>query len=119
MTEESGERVPFAKRDSAEIASELAEAFDKFAFFDPDDPPASNEAEWSELSAECRAVISAEMLNKPTECKISKRGTASIVLATCQAETGGGYGGFERCIAYQMYKAAKWKLLWYGREDTD
>ncbi len=118
MTEESGERVPFAKRDSSEIASKLAEVLDKFAFH-TDDPPVSSEAEWSELSAECREVISAEMLNDPQECSISKCGNASIVLATCQVETGGGYGVWERCFAYQYHPSAKWQLLWYEREDTD
>jgi hypothetical protein len=119
MSEEAGNRVPFEKRDPSDIANELADAFGTFAFFGPDDPPVSNETAWSDLSDQCRNVVSAEMLNEPQDCRITKSGAATVVLATCQVETGGGYGVFEECIAYQPYETAAWKAVWYRREETD
>lgn len=117
MAEQSKDHVPFGERDSSEIAAALADAFDTFVFSEK--PAASKETKWAKLSDEARAVISAEMLNEPQECKIVKAGTASLVHATCQVETGGGYGVYEVCIAYQRYKDADWEVLWYLKEETD
>lgn len=117
MAKKSEGRISFSERDPSDVATDLAEAFEKFVFSST--PTAPKKTKWTSLGDEVRTAISAEMLNEPQECEVVKQGTASIVQATCQSETGGGCGIYEICIAYQKYKDADWKVVWYLKEDTD
>lgn len=117
MAKKSKDLVSFSERDPSDVATDLAEVFAQFVFSST--PKASKKTKWTRLGDEVRTAISAEMLNEPQDCEVVKQGNASIVQATCQLETGGGYGIYEICIAYQPYKDADWEVVWYLKEDTD